>query len=164
MSLKIVDSTTFSAPVLSTPGAGDHRIRVGQASGHGSTDNKIRRFTATFVNVGTAITYATNSVNGSTFTINEDGIYTIYYSDLDSGTGQWFGITLNSNQLTTSIQSITDTSVVMAAAQILASSRQNTIHTTLRLSSGDVIRPHTSGTMSGTNAITSSFAITKVNI
>jgi hypothetical protein len=47
---------------------------------NGLANNGGRRFSNNTV-VGTAITYATPASNGDTFTINEDGIYGISYTD-----------------------------------------------------------------------------------
>lgn len=126
---------------------GNHEVTVHTGNGHGSTDTKIRRFTTALVNTGTAITYADSATAGASFTINDTGIYTIFYSDRRDGPSpsSYFGFSKNSTQLTTSIQSVAITDragmTKMAAIGIMTS-----LSRTMRLVSGDVIRPHTDGT------------------
>lgn len=134
-------------------------IRLHTGNGHGSTNTVIRRFTTAVSNVGGAITYADSSTLGATFTINEDGIYSISYTDFHTG-GEAFGITLNSAELTTAFVSITTVASKLAGEHVAASSYAN-VSWTGRLSSGDVIRAHTGGNMSGTTQ--TAFTITKVN-
>lgn len=131
------------------------------ANGYGSTNNVIRRFTTTGLNVGTAVTYADSATNGATFTINEDGIYGIYYSDCFSAS-LFFGISNNSNQLTTGITTITATNIV-AMTELTAGNAGTSVTAILSLKVGDVIRPHTDGNQaSGTSTFSQIFRITKI--
>ena len=131
------------------------------ANGYGSTNTKIRRWTTSGKNIGTAITYADSSTAGSSFTINEDGLYSIYYSDQTSG-NDWIGISLNSSQLTTSVQSITATDRI-AITKTIASAHSTTASITVALAAGDVIRPHSEGVTSGASTFAEFFRITKVS-
>jgi hypothetical protein len=97
---------------------------------------------------GTAITYADSATAGASFTINEDGIYSIYYSDISSAGDVYVGVSVNSSQLTTNITNINIAdrlilSFSSMAAYTISDSR------TVRLSSGDVVRPHTLGANNG---------------
>lgn len=130
-------------------------------NGFGSGSTKIRRFTTTQKNVGSAMTYTTSadtSVLGSVITINEDGIYTISYEDLHSS-ATTLGASLNSAQLTTAL------SVITRADRILMSCCQAgqvvSMSATLYLAAGAVIRPHSDGFGSGTTD--ASFRIVKVS-
>jgi len=123
---------------------GDHIVTVHAGNGHGSTNNKIRRFTTTLESTGTKITYADSATLGASFTINENGLYEIYYQDSASSTTVKIGVSLNSAQLTTSVASIT------LATRLLFLEFDNTmnpipISRIVKLSAGDVIRPHTAG-------------------
>lgn len=113
------------------------------ATNYGSTNTKIRRFGTTGKSIGGAITYADSATDGGSFTINEDGIYSVHYSDRFTGV-EIGGISVNSNQLTTSINSIT---LGHRRAVGISSGANDTldVHTTLFLSAGDVLRAHTSG-------------------
>lgn len=82
------------------------QVRLRSTNGHGNTTGtKIRIYATIVENVGPAITYATNAGAGDTFTINEEGIYSINYSDGFLLAGQ-SGITINSTELTTSILAV----------------------------------------------------------
>lgn len=76
---------------VSTPGAA--------GAGHGSTNTSVRRFATTVSSVGSDITFADSSTNGSTFTINTAGIYWIEYVDLRTGGTATISISKNSDSL-----------------------------------------------------------------
>jgi hypothetical protein len=133
-------------------------VRLSTGNGHGSTNTKIRRFTTTIENKGTAITYADSATAGASFTINEDGVYSMSYVDSRS-TGGWnAGITKSSTQLTTSIASVTDADVLMMNEG--GTNQKNEVSVTVPLATGDVIRPHTDGGVDQTTY--TRFVITKV--
>ncbi len=141
-------------------------VWVYTANGYGSTNTKIRRFTTASITTGSAITYVDDATGGAgaggaKFTINEDGVYAITYNDCFTNQGQ-MGISRNSNQLTTAIGSITATHIV-AAGNAVAANVPGQICATLNLVAGDVIRPHTEGTATGTATWAPMFRIVKVN-
>lgn len=122
-------------------------VTVHTGNGHGSTNTKIRRFTTALTNTGTAITYADSAANGASFTINEPGLYEVYYQDL-LGASQAVGISLNSTELTTSILTI-----AIADKKALTWSNNGAYQPAtriLRLAATDVIRAHTDGNVSDT--------------
>lgn len=121
---------------------GDHIVTVHTGNGH-ATNTKIRRFTTTLESTGTKITYADSATLGASFTINEDGLYEIYYQELASALTA-YGASKNSSQLTTTIASIT------IADRIIYSELDNTVNPVpvsriVKLSATDIIRPHTAG-------------------
>jgi hypothetical protein len=131
-------------------------------NGHGSsTGTCIRRFTNTLKNVGTAITYADSSTAGASFTINEDGIYALSWCDRSSVDNTSYGFSKNSNQLTTSIASITATHV-LAAIGTPTSNHGASVSWTGFLAAGDVIRPHDDTGLNFTGDNLTRFTITKV--
>jgi hypothetical protein len=136
----VVDPLSAYGTKLET---GYSSIRVHTSNGHGSTNTKIRRFTTTAVNQGSDITYADSATLGSSFTINATGMYVISYSDV-LATGQNVGVSVNSTQLTTDIQSITTANRLVLA---YSSAIGETINVAVAayLSAGDVVRPHTQG-------------------
>lgn len=67
-----------SAIIVTQP---DTNLRLQGGNGFGSTNTGVRRFTNILQNVGSAITYSSSSTLGDSFTINEDGLYTIKYED-----------------------------------------------------------------------------------
>jgi hypothetical protein len=64
----------------------DSSVRVGTGNGFGSTNTSVRRFSNTYDNFGTDITYTDSATLGGYFTINKDGIYEISYTEAWSGT------------------------------------------------------------------------------
>jgi hypothetical protein len=139
-------------------------IRVDTGAGHGDGSNdKIREFTNTAETVGTAISLTQNSTVGSVFTINRDGIYAISYQDYKTTADTVIGISKNSNQLTTSIASITAAHCLIAHPfESDSGSSSGFCSWSGKLVSGDVIRPHTNGNTDGTTAPLSKFVVTQV--
>jgi hypothetical protein len=130
-------------------------------NGHGSTNTKIRRFSTTRINTGSAITYSDSSTLGASFTVNESGVYSINYSDSGSSS-EYFGLTVNDSLLTTNV---TDVSHGAALACMVRATASHPVvcSTTLNLSAGDVVRPHTNGTPDATSDTEATFRITKVS-
>jgi len=123
-------------------------ITLDTANGHGSTNTKVRRFTNA-VTVGTAMSRATSATDGDSITINEDGLYSIRYLDYRSGGSGVHGISLNSSQLTTDLHLITASNIV--TVQLTPTTTvPNTAAGTIRLVVGDIIRPHTNGSVDAT--------------
>jgi hypothetical protein len=76
-----------------------HEVWVHTGNGFGSTATRRKRFSTTFKNTGTAITYADSGTAGGTFTINQKGIYGITAGN--SGSSQYgYAISRNSNGAT----------------------------------------------------------------
>ncbi len=118
-------------------------------NGYGSSSTKIPKFSTIQRNIGTAISYNSGTIAtlGTEFTINEDGVYHISFSqEPNSATDFNPGISINSAELTTNVTTIVATSR-------LAFSRNNNSTVTSRECTavsvycyiGDVIRPHTNG-------------------
>lgn len=154
-------SGTAFTTLLVAPYVGDHVVTVETGNGHGSTNTKIRRFTTTQVNTGTAITYADSAANGASFTINQPGLYEVHTIDEAAASGQ-VGASVNSAQLTTSILSITAANRICAAT--IASGITQGVTRTVRLAAGDVVRPHTDGASTVTTAGRTLFSIRKVGV
>lgn len=139
---------------------GDHVVTVHTGNGHGSTNTKIRRFTTAMTNTGTAITYADSATLGATFTINEAGLYEVFYVE-PLGGALSVGISLNSSALTTSILTIPVATRVAYSGHNDSVTFYLPMTRTLRLSASDVIRVHTDGTAANTDDLTL-FSIRKV--
>lgn len=145
--------------------ATEHEVIVHTANGYGSTNNKIRRYTTQLVNTGTAITYADSAANGASFTINAAGVYAMQATDYRTSAYQCTaGISINSNQLTTAITTITAGNRIGVSVTENASSggAWATVSAIRRLSVNDVIRPHDLGANTNSDVCTS-FAIRKVS-
>jgi hypothetical protein len=135
--------------------------RAHTLAGYGSTATKIPYFTTVVENVDTAgaFTIDNDSTNGLSVTINIAGRYAVKAS-INGNSAFGVGLSLNSAQLTTAINSIT-------AADRLAStitggaSYGGDVSITKTFAVNDVIRPHTEGNAAGT-AATCLFCIERV--
>ena len=126
-------------------------VRVNTANGYGSTNIKIRRFTNIVNNVGTDITYADSATLGGTFTINTAGVYSVHFTDNYTG-DDMMGLSLNSTQLTTSIQSIT-ISDALSVVMCTVANRSAQASATFYAAAASVVRAHTAGLGSGTGPV-----------
>ena len=119
-------------------------------NGHGSTNTKIRRWTNTTKSNGKALFYSDSGTAGGTVTIMAAGIYAINYQDSYSAGVSYYGLSLNSTELTTDINNIT---MADALGFIRASNSGGTqlhmVSWTGFLAGGDVIRAHTDGNPDG---------------
>lgn len=137
-------------------------VRLNTGNGHGSTSTKIRRFTTTVQSIGSDITYADSSTLGATFTINRAGVYSISFTDRCSAVPTILGVSKNSTQLTTNIDTITAADRI-AVQNSQASNTMSGVSVTVVLASGDVIRAHTQGQASSSTAVDETlFTITQV--
>lgn len=132
------------------------------AIGLGSGNTRIRRYTAAnVVTVGSDITYTSSSANGDSFTINRYGVYTMHASDYSTSGADYFGFSLNSNQLSTDITSITAANILNVSQSISAGAMN--IAWTAELFPGDVVRVHVETTSWVTsNSIAQRFGIVRV--
>lgn len=151
-------ATTSARGTVQLPNA---YIFISGGAGHGSTNTHVRRFTsANEAKTGTAITYASSATNGDTFTVSEAGIYAMSYTDNRSGAGCNIGISLNSAQLTTSVEDIT-ASTRLALVRSTATEAFVQACAVWTLAANDVIRAHTDSTPADTSGRVS-FRITQL--
>lgn len=145
----------------STPPNNSSEVSVDTGNGFGSSGTYVMRFANVDANVGTAIAYTSSSIDGDSFTINTDGVYSITYTDGAAvSPGDTIGISLNGG---------TSTSFASLSAgnrlcdQSMPYSYVASCSVTLLLNRNDVVRAHrtlaTAGT--ATNSITR-FIIVKV--
>lgn len=127
--------------------------RADTHAGYGGTDTRIPYFTNVRVNsdTGSALTVVNNSTNGTRITINTAGRYAVSFWAFPSA-ASYIGISLNSNQLTTNIQSI-DADDRIALATSAGASYAILVSWTGTLSATDVIRPHSDATGTGGSAL-----------
>jgi VCBS repeat-containing protein len=147
--------TLLKQPVLPA----QSMVRLNTANGFGSTNIVIRRFTNVVTNQGSDITYADSAANGATFTINTNGVYAFSYSD-SAGSALSMGLSLNSAQLTTSIDSITMSTKLINTTTVTTDDKACGWSGYLQV--GDVVRAHTSGVAGGV-ASRCTFTATRVS-
>lgn len=121
-------------------------VFVSDCNGWGSTNTYIPTFANVNTNVGSDITYASSASNGASFTVNTTGIYSVSYSHYKYTTdanGQ-VGISVNGNGAT-SIGALTYGNGFRGASYASFSGDGGVFYsTTLSLTAGDVVRPHSS--------------------
>lgn len=137
----IAVSVTNTLPQFSES---DSAVRLDTSNGFGSTNTKIRRFSNVRDNIGTDIQYTDSATDGASFTVLKSGDYTVTYSDFTSGATIQMGISKNSTQLTTNIQSI-NAADRLTFAQGGAASLYGHCSWSGYLNAGDIIRPHSEG-------------------
>lgn len=155
-------ATWTTSLAATTDAVGTHVVTVHSGNGHGSTNTKRRRFTTTKESTGTAITYADSATLGASFTINEPGLYEIYYYDANSASLSLFGVTLNNIQPTVSIATVTGNDRLLYGTSP-ASNSTVPVTRTIPLVAGNVIYAHTDGTQNATTEALSYFSIRKVS-
>jgi hypothetical protein len=148
-------------PATTQVGASPSMVRLVTMNGAGSTNTAIRRFTTTVISQGTDITYADSATLGATFTVNANGVYAISYCDA-FGSSQYVGLSLNSTQLSTSIDSINNADKLIygdtAAANVISA-----VAWSGYLASSSVVRAHGIAGLSNSAVLNRcSFTITRV--
>ena len=119
-------------------------IELSGGNGHGSTDNKIRRFDTQVTNTALGIaTVTTTAANGTIITVNRACNAVITYVDGSTNSGMYLGITKNDTALTTSIINLTD-AFILAKGYSSSGLIEGNMAFTGKLAVGDVIRAHTS--------------------
>lgn len=142
-------------------GSGDSSmIILWSSNGFGSTNTKIRRFSNYACSMGTSatsvgasqtcgdITCTDSAANGTECNADADGVYSVAYWDIESGSDISIGVSVNSSQLTTAIEAVN-------ANDRIAFNQENgggywaQASGFAKLSSGDDIRAHGTGTETG---------------
>lgn len=128
----------------------DSMVEVSVANGYGSTNTVIRRFLNVDKSIGNDILYQDSPTLGGSFTVLTAGIYNITYLDNLNGLSN-IGISLNSTQLTTDINSIPIANKLAQSVIGAAGYKVTASVSGVYLNVGDVIRAHTSGTAATIN-------------
>lgn len=132
-------------------------VAVRTGNGYGGTNLNILRYTTVTRNFGSAITYADSAANGASFTINEDGVYSISMV-IDPATATDYGPTLNA----VTIAAVTDPAL-LAAVYAAGASTFPCVAVTLALFAGDIIYPWSGVAVSMSDNNYSTFRIAKVS-
>lgn len=136
-------------------------VRLNTPNGYGSTNNKIRRFNNVVVNHGADITYSDSPTLGASLTINTPGVYSISYGDQFTTTSS-VGLSLNTTSPTAQVYTIPATEILSICSSPAANA-MGVASWTGKLNPGDIVRPHTDGTASGTTVNAVQFTITRVS-
>ena len=109
----------------------------------GSTNTAIIQFPSTgdvYNTTGNLVTFASTVADGCSITANKECIINGFLVMQPTGTGEIFGWSLNSTELTTNIQNITAAHILAMTSTTVAI--RTTVPVTVRMSVGDVLRPH----------------------
>ncbi len=134
-------------------------VMVHTGNGYGSTNTRIRRYTTVQTQTGTDITYADSATLGASFTINTNGLYAMSITEYSTSSCN-FGVSRNSNQLTTDLLSITASNILTTS--LAPTNGTGSCAVTVYLNAGDVIRPHMDANAVN-NTVRNRFSITKVS-
>ncbi len=131
----------------------DSAFQLNTSNGYGSTNAVIRLFTNIAQQRGSwAIDYTidNSATLGTSITINTADFYNFFYSESVS-TAQYFGLSVNSNQLNTQLLNITLAHRLIGSATD-ATTGGGSCAVRAYLEVGDVVRPHTNAAAGGTTA------------
>ena len=135
------------------PAAVNSSIKYEGGNGYGSTNTVIRKFSTNVFTNGSDITYTGSATNGDSFTINTAGIYSITIGEY-STTAAGIGISVNSNQLTTDIFTITNTTRLGIGTIMGTGGMAVSISAVYKAAVNDVIRHHGGGQANGSDVRT----------
>jgi hypothetical protein len=141
------------------------RIYVdGAVTGLPSSATCIPRFANTVQSIGSDITYTDSASLGNKFVINTAGVYNVAYTAVFAS-GSWFGISVNSTQLSTFINSITPPENRIAVASTSAINIINQCSVSYRFAAGDIVRAHINnvGVTTATGRAGTAFVIERIS-
>lgn len=148
--------------VVHVRGRQKQQMLLHTGNGQGSTNTKIRRWTTTEIGTGTAIVAADSASLGGSFTIAESGDYAITRNDLNSAGAIGYGVSKNSNQLTTDFFTITQSHTTGVKVITPAANFANTGSDVVACVVGDVLRGHDGSTVANGTASSSFIHIIKL--
>jgi len=120
--------------------------RFEQHAGYGSTATKIPYFTNETVTEGTGVyTVDNDSTNGLSITMLKDAVVDVLFSEAANTVGSETGVSRNSTQLTTDLSLINLENKIGLADRYSGGSGTASVGVGMKVSAGDVIRPHTDG-------------------
>lgn len=125
-------------------------------NGRGTSNTTVHRFSSTPVTAGTAITYAETAAGGSTFTINESGMYSMTYTYRNDTTSADVYIKKNSTAASGDMESD-----VLACGTVTATLFV-CLSATVWLDAGDIIRAVTDPVGVNNTGSRVGFRITKI--
>lgn len=115
--------------------------------GVGSVNTRIRRFLTVNTNTGQGVdwTFTQSATLGDSVTILRSGVYSVYYIDQQQASNGYFGISINSTQLSTSISAI-NTAHVFSSSMTPSSNYSSVPQSrTAYIASSSVLRAHVGG-------------------
>jgi len=121
----------------------NQQVYLHAGNGYGSTNTKIRRYTNAPL-TATDMVYADSATNGMSVTVGKWGLYSISRNDAVVSANLDVGISLNSNQLTTNVSTITASNrvAIWEMPTTGSANSQGNVSATRFLGPGDVIRAH----------------------
>ena len=147
-------------------GIGNNCAMLETGNGYGTTDLYTRRYVTIKQNTGTAITYADSAANGTTFTINEPGIYILTQVDRNTTGPVAIGMTVNASagELSGAGSPVNVSSAhsIGFVNNMDTANGWATLTATYLAAAGDIIRPHGSNNANSTSTREATFSIRKI--
>jgi len=116
------------------------KVQTYNPLGHGSSGTKIRTYTNNIV-TGSDITYTADTVNGDTFTINKEGMYSMQVTDIRAAGGANIGFSVNASDLTLIIDEVAVLER-LGMNQTAGAGATGQAFAVARLYPGDIVRAH----------------------
>jgi hypothetical protein len=128
----------------------DTNLRLNTTVGYGSTGTRVLRFSNIEQSIGDGVQYISDSVNGDRFIIGKEGLWNLSFA-FSATTAADFGITRNQSSLSTQINALPTTEVLVMSTTDTSAGFEATAATEAYLYVGDIIRASADGgTVSGT--------------
>lgn len=154
-------STTIPLTTAQLVQTHDSAFRIdngGVSAGTGSTATGVRRFTNIRENIGTAVQFLDDAINGSRWVIQEAGVYAMSFTE-SATTSAYMSITKNCTTLTTIPYNIASSESL--AVGLCTAGGESSISASAYLNIGDIIRAQVTASSVTTSTQVSSFEITK---
>lgn len=150
VNLNVTGNLTVDGSKVGNPRTTTTRWRT--VAGYGSSSNKIQEFVSEIEASNDVVVTIVNSASlGFTITANMDCIVHVSYgSTTNAAGGNYFGLTKNSNALTTVMSSAAQNNFRLAMATSISNNLPDSVSWSGILETGDVVRPHTEGLGDGT--------------
>lgn len=161
ITLPIKEGTAYTKHVVVDSGEADTEFyRIDTHGGLSSTNTRVPYFVNTRDNeTGDLISVSNSATTGFRITALQDVEIIASYQCMFSGTGGGFGITKNSTELSTGIDSISDRSKVVARANTISSNTSSNAVFTGVLKAGDYIVPHVNATTFNASVASQTFTV-----
>jgi len=139
----------------------DTMIRAVGADSLGTTDTRIRGYQSNVTVDGNAIIHNYSTASGSVFEVIETGTYHIMAYDKTIN-GTWLGLSLNSTELTTDINLLSNPEDRLDMNYSVVSGAAISVSWSGILQKGDLVRVHTNTTLQAVSQPNAGFTMSKV--
>lgn len=135
-------------------------------NGYGSSSTKIQKFTTEVdASDDVVVTIDNSATLGFTITANMDCKLSVMYTSVFAGGARFAGLSLNSSELTTGIEALTNRADRLVTGMSEAANTPTlAVLSELILSAGDIVRPHNGGTTANGTASVGAIIVSATEI